>query len=65
MLSETHNALRKDLAQDLYHGWIVKTMEEEVLPTSWSRFCNENHGKQDHCRGMYLPPSTAGEEILN
>ena len=21
--------------------------------------------EQDHCRGMYLPPSTAGEEILN
>ena len=21
--------------------------------------------KQDHCRGMYLPPSTAGEEILH
>ena len=21
--------------------------------------------KQDHCRGMYLPPSTPGEEILN
>ena len=21
--------------------------------------------KQDHCRGMYLPPSTAGEEMLN
>ena len=20
---------------------------------------------QDHCRGMYLPPSTAGEETLN
>ena len=23
------------------------------------------YAKQDHCRGMYLPPSTAGEEILN